>query len=549
MAVQLAIALSAALLLNSTQFFSVGLIGYGAASAWLILRRPWSWLVYALSAVSIPAICLYYRQSTLDTFWWINNLLITSTGFIGISLLVESIAGLHRARAELVRMTIASEGQQLREDLRAELKTRLASLSERADEAGRLLATAPAAARDQLSVIVLSARAALADARRIAGDYRQRSWPEAEARTKPRTANLLVIVHSTLATGYDVVYAIVHRPAPLVVVVALAAGTVSLTLIIRHLLPPANGVRPRGWRATLAVQAVLAFAPLPLTGIAWIGMPMMLAATMIVLMPVRIAFPAMLLIAVADCAFVLSTGSSLLLASYYLAAITGFALSAFCLADLARVALRLRTARAELAWMARTQERVRLSKDVHDLVSSGLSALVMKAELARVLIGTDGPGAGRELEDVAALAVRSARLIDEFHLPGAGLSFAEEVASARSILGSAGITGPVDAVPDRLPATLDTVLAIVVREAIANVLRHSEARHCSLRIESGRDLLQLTVANDGLTSAAGGGTGIGNLRARVEAVGGSLSTERSADAFRLAVVLPWLRDGAVGGRT
>jgi two-component system sensor histidine kinase DesK len=334
----------------------------------------------------------------------------------------------------------------------------------------------------------------------------------------------------------------VHQPTPLVTVVALSAGAVSLTLMIRHLLPPANGVRPRAWGATLAIQAVLAFAPLPLTGIAWIGMPMMLAATMLVLLPVRVAFPAMLLITAADCAFVLGFGSSLLLASYYLAAMTGFALSAYCLADFARVALRLRTAHAELAWMARTQERVRLSKDVHDLVSSGLSALLLKAELAQTLLRTNDPGAGSELDDVAALARRSARLIDEFHLPGSGLSLAEEVASARSILGSAGISGTVDAVPDQLPVILDSVLAVVVREAIANVLRHSDARHCSLRLEHAHDLLSLTVSNDGLTGAAGAGTGIGNLTSRVEAVGGNLSTERSAEAFQLTVVLPYAQE-------
>jgi two-component system sensor histidine kinase DesK len=358
-----------------------------------------------------------------------------------------------------------------------------------------------------------------------------------------------VIIHSSLVSGYDVVYAIAHRPGPLVLVVAIGAGAVSLALMIRHLLPPANGVRPRGWGATLALQAVLAFAPLPLTGIAWIGMPMMLAATMLVLLPVRIAFPAMLLIAVADCAFVLSTDGSLLLASFYLAATTGFALTGYCLADFARVARRLRAAHAELAWMARTQERVRLSKDVHDLVSSGLAALLLKAELARTQLARSDPGVVGELDEVAALARRSARLIDEFHLPGSGLTLAEEVASARSILRSAGMSGTVDTVPDRLPAGLDHVLAVVVREAIANVLRHSDARHCSVRIERGRGLLQLTVTNDGLTGAPGAGTGVANLRSRVEAVGGSLNTERSAEVFQLTAVVPSVPEPAssVGG--
>jgi two-component system sensor histidine kinase DesK len=538
LAAQLAIAVSAALLLSSTQFFSTGLIGYGAASAWLILRRPWSWLVYALAAVSIPAICLYYDQPALDTFWWVNNLLITSTGVVGISMLVESIAGLHRARAELVRIAVASEGRKIRDQLGQELKVRLVALSERADDAARLLAVSPAAARERLSEIIVGARAAVADARGIAGDYRLPPWPAPQDRTRPRTANLLVIAHSSLVCGYDVVYAIVHRPTPIVTVIAIAAGAVSLALMIRHLLPPANGVRPRGWGATLAAQAVLAIAPIPLTGIAWIGMPMMLAATMLVLLPVRIALPAMILITGADCVYYLTTDSSLLMASYYLTATSGFALTAYFLADFARVALRLRTAHAELAWMARTQERVRLSKDVHDLVSSGLSALLLKAELAQTQLAANDPEASHELDDIAGLARRSARLIDEFHLPGSGLSLEEEVASARSILGSAGISGVVDAVPAQLPGVLDKVLAVVVREAIANVLRHSDARHCSVGIERTRDHVRLTVTNDGLTRAPGAGTGIGNLRSRVEAVGGSLDTELSAEAFQLTVVLP-----------
>jgi two-component system sensor histidine kinase DesK len=89
------------------------------------------------------------------------------------------------------------------------------------------------------------------------------------------------------------------------------------------------------------------------------------------------------------------------------------------------------------------------------------------------------------------------------------------------------------------------VLATVLREATTNILRHATAKRCVIRLSTTGKVIRLQVTNDGVRPAepaeatSSGGTGIGNLRARVRDLGGHLTAGTDGDGrFELAVEIP-----------
>ncbi|MFB7914189.1 sensor histidine kinase [Streptomyces sp. NPDC056061] len=172
-------------------------------------------------------------------------------------------------------------------------------------------------------------------------------------------------------------------------------------------------------------------------------------------------------------------------------------------------------------------ERVRFARDLHDLVGPGLSAVILQCELANRLLDSRPETA----HDQLAEALRGMRrILDEVRTVAHGyhcLSLDTEFESARTLLESAGVRTEVVPGSAALPAPLQTVLAAVVREATANVLRHSAARSCALLVRTGPGSVRLTVTNDGVPArrAAGPAPGIGlrSLAERVAAVGGHLT--------------------------
>jgi Histidine kinase len=137
----------------------------------------------------------------------------------------------------------------------------------------------------------------------------------------------------------------------------------------------------------------------------------------------------------------------------------------------------LRQTRAELARIAVSEERLRIARDLHDLLGHSLSLIALKAELSRRLISTDTERAGREIAELEAVARQS---LSDVRGAVAGYrqpDLASELAAARQLLTAAGIACRI-AAPQGLdlPAGVDAVLAWTVREGVTNVVRHSD-RH------------------------------------------------------------------------
>jgi len=205
--------------------------------------------------------------------------------------------------------------------------------------------------------------------------------------------------------------------------------------------------------------------------------------------------------------------------------------------------------------MAAVQERLRVARDVHDLLGLGLSAIALKTDLIGALIGRDNAQAAAEIGELGRICA-SARA-DIRLVTGAGqrLSLADELAAARQILTSAGIAVRASLAGGPMPDAADGVLAPVLREAVTNILRHSAAKTCTIEATATDGLLRVQVSNDGAADPASAaplaegdraGRGLDNLTARVQAIGGRLTTGHAEGHFQLTAELP--APGAPGAR-
>lgn len=207
----------------------------------------------------------------------------------------------------------------------------------------------------------------------------------------------------------------------------------------------------------------------------------------------------------------------------------------------------LRTAREELARLAVAEERLRIARDLHDLLGHSLSVIALKSELAGRLAPRDGSRAAAEIADVERVARRSLRDVREAVAGYRQPTLADELAGVRDLLAAAGLETRIDADPGPLPPAIDAALAWAVREGATNVIRHSGARRCQLRVARTAGGARVEVTDDGRgaeeTPRDGSGSGLRGLAERAAALGGRMTAgSDEAGGFRLCIELPL--DGA-----
>jgi two-component system sensor histidine kinase DesK len=226
----------------------------------------------------------------------------------------------------------------------------------------------------------------------------------------------------------------------------------------------------------------------------------------------------------------------------------------------------LSQAREEVAQLAANEERLRLARDMHDLTGQSLSMITLKSELAgrllsRLPAGPDRDRVRDEIEQVAAVSRQTLHDIREAISGYRRPTLAVEIITARATLASAGITAVDDAEVTLLSGTFDpdaeAVLAWCLREAVTNVVRHSDAENCHIGLLSRAGLMSLTVRDDGhghlapvgrfgngtvvadSTASLDHGTGLRGMSERLSAVGGSLELRPDLrPGFSLVATVP-----------
>jgi two-component system sensor histidine kinase DesK len=222
----------------------------------------------------------------------------------------------------------------------------------------------------------------------------------------------------------------------------------------------------------------------------------------------------------------------------FLTVALGFTMLAF--RRLVASVIELRAARAEVARLAVSDERLRISRDVHDILGHSLSVIALKAQVARRLMQTDPDAATAALTEVEDVARSSLAEVREIVTAYRQRSLADELQGARDVLDAAGITLGISRDSDTPPAPVDSLLAWTVREGVTNVLRHSHAHRCEISVASGKGGYTVAIVDDGVGGvASAGGSGLHGLRERVAAAGGRIEAGPGSDGgFRLQAYVP-----------
>ena len=228
-----------------------------------------------------------------------------------------------------------------------------------------------------------------------------------------------------------------------------------------------------------------------------------------------------------------------------------FGASAIAVRELTMTVAQLRRAREELARAAVNEERLRFARDLHDLLGHSLSTIVLKSELAGRLAPSASGRAAAEIADVE----RTARdALQQVRAAVAGYrrpSFKNELAAACELLAAAGIDARIDSSPTaQLPPAADGLLGWAVREGVTNVVRHSRARLCTIRLAMSADRATAEIVDDGTGSGAAaseGGCGLAGLIERAAAEGGHVDAGPiEGGGFRLYIDVPF--NGGAGAQ-
>jgi two-component system sensor histidine kinase DesK len=198
---------------------------------------------------------------------------------------------------------------------------------------------------------------------------------------------------------------------------------------------------------------------------------------------------------------------------------------------------RLDLAHEQIAHLAKLAERERIARDLHDVLGHTLSVVVLKSELAGKLMDRDTQRARKEIVEVEHIARKALSEVREAIRGYRSEGLAAEISRAQKTLDAAGVTLECGAKPPQLAPAEETVLSLIVREAVTNIVRHAQASHCRLEFAANGGGTALVVEDDGRGGIRTEGNGLRGMRERVESLGGQFRID-SARGTRLFVEIP-----------
>jgi two-component system sensor histidine kinase DesK len=203
-----------------------------------------------------------------------------------------------------------------------------------------------------------------------------------------------------------------------------------------------------------------------------------------------------------------------------LVAVASITAAMFFMANLVRAVRKLSAANEEIATLAVAGERERLARDLHDILGHSLTTITVKAGLARRMLES-GKDDGRALEEIREVEGLTRSALSDIRATVSEyreVSLSAELAGARAALRAAEIDADLPHAVDNVEPGLQRTFGYVLREAVTNVLRHSEAKQVKVRFGE----RWLEIEDDGRAVAAPAGNGLRGLSERLDAVGGTL---------------------------
>ncbi|MFF4353077.1 histidine kinase [Streptomyces sp. NPDC001530] len=211
---------------------------------------------------------------------------------------------------------------------------------------------------------------------------------------------------------------------------------------------------------------------------------------------------------------------------------------------------RERAERARSAQRRADEERLRIARELHDVLAHSISVINVQAGVGLALLDSDPEQARTALTTIKAASKEALgevrQVLDTLRAPGEaprapapGLDRLPELVEQAA---GAGLTVEVEGEVPKLPPGADLAAFRIVQEALTNVVRHSGSRHARVRLESAAGALRLRIDDDGPATgveAGGSGNGLAGMRERAAALGGTIEAgPRDDGGFRVLAVLP-----------
>jgi two-component system sensor histidine kinase DesK len=295
---------------------------------------------------------------------------------------------------------------------------------------------------------------------------------------------------------------------------------------------------PRFW-AWFALLAALTVADLPFAWAAGFVLCVYLTILIVARMGFRAA-PIVAVMAVAALLVPVEVGSWHVTLAKSFADVTPVAIPVVAVAmaaviQVVRANEALAETRAELARLAAENERIRIARDLHDLLGHSLTTITVKAGLARRLGAADPEAAVAQITEVEDLC---RRVLADVRAAVSGyreVTLTSELARGRELLRASGITADLPTATDVADPAHQELFGWAVREGLTNVIRHARARSCRVRVSAS----SVEIIDDGQGSAAAPGNGLSGLRERAAAVGGGVDAGPvQPTGWRLRVWVP-----------
>ncbi|MGW3959617.1 sensor histidine kinase [Amycolatopsis sp. NPDC005003] len=379
-----------------------------------------------------------------------------------------------------------------------------------------------------------------------------------------RIGRLLAVVMGLMGCGATVhVLDLTTRPWEVVLVVGSIVAL--LALQFSYFNRPTTHLRSAQSYGMLFVQACLTYLPLLPLGPHWVSVPGLLIGSALLVLPPVAGWIFFVLNIAAYAEIQRISGADITSTVFYTAATVLTGLSVFGLLWLVRLVTELDETRRRLAEMALAEERLRFARDLHDLLGMSLSAIALKSELTARVLPLDRDRAAEELGEVLGLTRQALSDVRSVASGYRELSLDNESRTAQSVLVAADVRVRMEMLEEDLPVPVKTVLAVVLREGVTNVLRHSKVESCEIAMRRTDGGISLDIVNDGVERNGAGhngsssgqgkpagseelavpgpdpssGSGIGNLSHRVTDLGGELTARVEPDGrFRLRAVVP-----------
>jgi len=189
----------------------------------------------------------------------------------------------------------------------------------------------------------------------------------------------------------------------------------------------------------------------------------------------------------------------------------------------------IKQSQEEVSTLATIAERERIARDLHDLLGNSLTSVTLKAELAGRLVDLDPQLARQQLEEIQEISRLALSQVREAVGDYKKNTFENELSNARVVLESKDIELTHDIALLEIDPPTDTALAMILREATTNMLRHSHATSCKVTLQPQEKQLVLNIRDNGRPMPEPPmGNGLKGMAERCHTLGGVLDVSFSA---------------------